>query len=126
MLHFDMEITTTLLILNVIFLAVLVPGGPIENRDFSHLPRKVFWGFNAFLVSLILVAITTVYFSVQNAVWYRQASFVVGLAFFAVYALDLAKIFPKSPTPMSKALKYVEIVNAGLAILLISSTVLLA
>jgi hypothetical protein len=43
---------------------------------------------------------------------------VLAVLYFGVYMVDLAGIFPKSPTKMSKVLMLMEIVNASMAVLL--------
>jgi len=108
-----------ILFINVSLLTVLVPGGPIENRDFSHLKGLIFWGFNLFLISLGLLSFITSYFLMLKYSWALWVAIILGLAYLFVYALDLAKIFPKSPTDMSKVLMLMEIINSLAAVLLI-------
>lgn len=104
------------LFLNVTLLAILVPGGPIENRDFSKLKGVVFWGFNVFLVSLGILTFWTSYIVLKDLSYAAMMIKVVSVGYGLVYALDLAMIFPKSPTKMSKALMLLEIINLSLAI----------
>ena len=54
------------LALSVIALSVLVPGGPIETRDFSHLIPILAWGFNTFLVCLVILSIFLLYFMIKK------------------------------------------------------------
>ena len=107
-----------LVFLNVMLLSVLVPGGPIENRDFTHLKGVVFWGFNVFLITLGLLTFFTSYAVLAHAPYAKTLMMGVSIGYIAVYALDLAKIFPKSPTPMGKPLMTLEIVNLCLAVYL--------
>lgn len=93
----------------------LVPGGPIENRDFFHLSDAVFWGFNAFLITLGLVGFATIYFVWKGRRWAYWTAIVVGWLFIGVVALDLGKIFPISPDPTGFVLGLVMIVDAILA-----------
>lgn len=107
-----------ILFLNVVLLSILVPGGPIENRDFGNLKRISFWGFNIFLISLGLMTYVTSYgvlISYPLAVPFAKG---IAVLYFLVYALDLGKIFPKSPTEMSKRLMFFEILNMSLALYL--------
>ena len=53
----DSKAAGWLLLLLVASFVTLVPGGPIETRDFSALGGAVFWGFNVFLVTLGLAAV---------------------------------------------------------------------
>ena len=108
-----------LLILSVVLLSILVPGGPIENRDFNHMKRSVFRSFNIFLVSLGLTTIITTWFALKQDNWAYGLSFVLGLLYLGVYLLDLFAIFPKSPTKMSPKLASIEKINSVVAILLI-------
>jgi len=112
-------ITTLILFLNVTLLTILVPGWPIENRDFSHLKWIVFWWFNVFLISLWIATLVMCYYVLLWNIWAFKVSIVLGILYFIVYMIDLWKIFPKSPTDMSKTLMLLEIVNSMFALLLI-------
>jgi hypothetical protein len=93
----------------------LAPGGPVENRDFSHLPRSVFNGFNAFLISLGILGFVTVYLiwkQKRGAYW---IAIVVSWLFIIVIVSDLGKVFPVSPDPTGFALGMIMIVDAILA-----------
>ena len=46
------RVLSVLLVLSGIALSSLVPGGPIENRDFSHIAPVVLLVFNIFLTAL--------------------------------------------------------------------------
>jgi len=100
---------------NVGLLAVLVPGGPIENRDFSHLGGVVYWGFNTFLSGLILASIAVTY-QLLRGEQVAAAGVILSVLYCAVYLLDLGKLFPTSPTTMSKQLMLHEIVNFCVAL----------
>jgi len=104
-----------LLLTLLLSFASLVPGGPVENRDFSHLTGLIFWGFNAFLITLSLSGFITTYLvwrGVRRAYW---AAIVVSWLFVVVVALDLGKIFPTSPDATGFALGLIMIVDAILA-----------
>ncbi|MFD0712149.1 hypothetical protein [Paenibacillus sp. GCM10027626] len=113
-----MIIASLLVFLNVTLLTILVPGGPIENRDFSKLTGVVFWGFNLFLISLGIASFIACYLlliSHSNAILITQ---IIAVLYFIVYAIDLAGMFPKSPTKMSKPLMSFEIINTTMAVFL--------
>jgi len=93
----------------------LAPGGPIENRDFSHLPRAVFNGFNAFLITLGLVGFLVAFFVWKGKRWAYWDAILVGWLFVIVVASDLGKVFPVSPDPTGFALGMIMIVDAILA-----------
>ena len=94
----------------------LAPGGPVENRDFSHLSRATFNGFNAFLISLAIAGFVSIFF-----IWKRKreaywAAIVIGWLFVMVIASDLGRVFPTSPDPTGFALGMIMIVDAILAL----------
>lgn len=107
-----------MIFLNVTLLAILVPGGPIENRNFTALKGFVFWGFNLFLISLGLGSFYASYAVLGNLSNAALMTKLIALAYIIVYAIDLAGIFPKSPTKMSKSLMLFEIVNLCMAVYL--------
>lgn len=110
-----MIIASLLVFFNVMLLAILVPGGPIENRDFSKLKGVVFWGFNLFLILLGVMSFITCYLLLiahPNAIFITK---IIAVLYFIVYIIDLAGIFPKSPTKMSKPLMLFEIINGSMA-----------
>jgi hypothetical protein len=96
--------------------ATLVPGGPIENRDFSHMDGLAYWGFNAFLISLSLAGFLSVYFVWRGRRAAYWAAIVVGWLFVAVVALDLGHVFPVSPDPTGFALGMIMIADGILAL----------
>ncbi|MFK7734222.1 MAG: hypothetical protein AB8B48_21545 [Pseudomonadales bacterium] len=112
-------IVTTLLGISVGLLALLVPGGPIENRDFSQFDPAILAAFNVFLTSLDLGTLVLMLFTIRGYEWALACAFYVGLAYFGVYAIDLAQIFPKSPTPMLPELAGIEVLGMSASIPLV-------
>lgn len=108
-------IASLLLFLNVILLCILVPGGPIENRDFSGLTGLVFWGFNVFLITLGVCSFITCYLLLISNPYAVIITQILAVSYFLVYGLDLGGIFPRSPTKMSKVLMLLEIINMCMA-----------
>jgi hypothetical protein len=90
---------------------MLVPGGPIETRDFSHISPVILGAFNTFLTSLGIGSFVFAYFALKGRRWAFIASLICGISYFLVYALDLGKIFPVSPNEMPAALLAIEIVG---------------
>lgn len=97
-----------LLLMSSVFLISLVPGGPIETRDFSHIQPWVLLSFNTYLT---VVGISSIVWGVQalrtplNPLW----SLLSGLSYLIIYGLDLLMLFPVSPTPMNQALWSIEV-----------------
>ena len=92
------------LIVSVGLLSSLIPGGPVENRDFSHIHAGV------------LGALVLAYFVFKQRPWAMSLAFAAAVGFFGVYAIDLAQIFPRSPTPMSFALALIEVLGMTAAV----------
>ncbi|MEJ2448298.1 MAG: DUF2127 domain-containing protein [Anaerolineales bacterium] len=104
-----------LLLVLLLSFSSLAPGGPVENRDFSHLPRSVFNGFNAFLITLGLVGFLVAYYVWRGKRWAYWVAILVGWLFVIVVASDLGKVFPVSPDPTGFALGMIMIGDAILA-----------
>lgn len=105
-----------LLAVSALLLATLIPGGPIENRDFSHINVSILGGFNLFLTVLNLGTVALVFGVFRNRPWAVSTTWFAGLAYFVVYAIDLAQLFPRSPTPMSQALSLIEVLGLCAAV----------
>jgi hypothetical protein len=90
----------------------LVPGGPIETRDFSHLSPTVFWGFNIFLAGLGLVGLGGSYGAWRGRQWAAQSAIPVAWLYLGVFILDWAQVFPTTPDPMGLGLALVELFGA--------------
>ena len=99
--------------------ATLAPGGPVENRDFSGLSPATFNGFNVFLISLGIAGFVTVYFLWKGRSQASWVSIVIGWAYVVIVALDLGKVFPRSPDPTGMALGLIMILDAILALYVI-------
>lgn len=112
----ERKLTIVLLALSAVLLALLIPGGPIENRDFSHIPVSILTGFNLFLTVLNLGSVALLYFILRQRRWAISVVWFVGLAYFIVYAIDLAQLFPRSPTSMSQALSTIEVLGICAAV----------
>ena len=54
-----------LLALSAISLSLLVPGGPIETRSFSHINPIILASFNTFLTTLSILSLLLVQVSVS-------------------------------------------------------------
>ena len=105
-----------LLGLSAVLLGMLIPGGPIENRDFSYIPPITLGIFNVFLTVLGIGSLAIVYFAFLGSKIAIMSSALCGISYFLVYALDLKKIFPVSPDKMPRSLFWIEVVGLILSI----------
>lgn len=105
-----------LLLLLVASFITLVPGGPIETRDFSGLGGPVFWGFNVFLIALALVAIAASVAMLRGNTAAAKAAIAAAWGYVFVVLLDLGHVFPTSPDPIPLMLGLVEILDFVLAL----------
>jgi len=121
------KLLSLLLVIAFVTLASLIPGGPVETRDFSHISPIVLSSFNFFLTVLGLGSLVFAFFVHLEDKWAVVGSLAVGISYVAVYTLDLAEIFPVSPTPMTLLLTLIEIfsVVVALGIVFISAKLLL-
>lgn len=110
------KIVNSLLILSAINLTLMVPGGFIESRDFSHISSIILGVFNIFLTTLGMISLFLTYFIYKKQKWAVYTVFLSGLSYFIVYTIDLAEIFPKSPTEMPISLFILEILGTIMAI----------
>lgn len=105
-----------LLLLSAIMLAALIPGGPVETRNFAHIDPVILGGFNAFLTILGLASIFLVYLTFRGQPAAFIAAALCGLGYFLIYVLDLLKIFPVSPDPMPVALWGIEVAGTTVSL----------
>lgn len=108
---------TILLVLSALNLALMVPGGFVETRDFSAYPAIVLGAFNIFLTVLGLGSIVLAYTFARSGRG-RTWSALAGIAYVAVYLLDIGRIFPVPPNPMSTLLATLEWIGTALGLVL--------
>lgn len=108
-----------LLALSAVLLSILIPGGPIEKRNFSHIAPLKLAMFNVFLTVLGIGSFALIYFLMVGAEFAFIAAVLCGISYFLVYVLDLGKVFPVSPDRMPRALFWIEVVGLILSIPLI-------
>ncbi|GAB4548176.1 MAG: hypothetical protein Tsb0024_17900 [Ruegeria sp.] len=105
-----------LMLVLVASFVTLVPGGPIETRDFSGLGGTVFWGFNAFLIALALLAVGSAVAMLRGSATASWGAIVSAWGYIFVVLLDLGHVFPTSPDPIPLMLGLVEILDFILAL----------
>lgn len=123
---FYIKSAALLLILSGALLASLIPGGPIETRDFSAIPLSVLILFNLFLTTLgfgsFILALACIYGGRYVGKWV----FLAGLSYQLVYLADILGVFPQTPTAMSNHLLVAEITGILLSALLITLAIPIA
>ena len=100
-------IVTILLTASVANLSLMIPGGSIETREFTEYSPIVLACFNIFLTSLGFGSLAASYFMYKQDKGY-VISTILGVAYMAVYLLDLGHIFPVSLNPMPPTLAKLE------------------
>ncbi|QUN06373.1 hypothetical protein KDN34_02590 [Shewanella yunxiaonensis] len=114
--HYIVYVVSGLLGTSAVLLGLLIPGGPIETRDFSHISPMTLGIFNVFLTVLGIGSLALIYFSFIGSEIAVIMAAICGVSYFLVYALDLAKIFPVSPNKMPRALFWIEVIGLILSI----------
>lgn len=94
----------------------LVPGGPIETRDFTGLGSAVFWGFNLFLIALAVLAVMSAIAMLRGKTTAAWGAIIAAWGYVFVVLLDLGHVFPTSPDPIPLMLGLVEILDFILAV----------
>ncbi len=108
-----------LLLLLVLTFIALVPGGPIETRNFSGLGGSAFWGFDLVLVLLGFGAITSAIGLLRDSKTAAIGGIIAGWGYIFVVLLDLGHVFPTTPDPIPVLLGVIEILGAILAVYVI-------
>jgi len=108
---------STIIFLLAVLLTILIPGGPIETRSFSHIDASILVIFNIFLTFLGMSSFILVLFLLKEIKWSYYLADIFSIFYIGVYLLDLFKIFPTSPDNMPSLLMIIEIVSTILAIL---------
>ncbi len=105
-----------LLLCSGLALSSLVPGGPIENRDFSHIAPALLLLFNVLLTALGLGSFLLAVMILRGVARAPMLVFGAGVTYLLVYGVDLLGWFPPTPTPMSRPLVAIEMLGIALAV----------
>ncbi len=105
-----------LLFLSAVNLTLMIPGGFIESRDFSHISAATLGIFNSFLTLLGIVSLFLIYCIGKQWKWAYKGAYICGISYFIVYTIDLLAIFPQSPTAMPTLLFNLEFLGTVLSI----------
>ncbi|NVJ52716.1 MAG: hypothetical protein HWD90_03415 [Campylobacteraceae bacterium] len=113
------NIIAFLLVTLSVLLTILVPGGPIETRDFSHYSETTLTLFNVFLTVLGLLSFAVAFLIAKKKKYSIVLSAVFALLYIFVYILDLFEIFPTSPEAMSTTLFSIEFISTLIGLILL-------
>ncbi|MDM5175846.1 hypothetical protein PO883_01345 [Massilia sp. DJPM01] len=120
------KLVAALTLVSVLLFSTMVPGGPIETRNFANIGEASVILFNIFLTALGIGSLALVYFLLKGGRWVAHATAIAGLGFAVVYALDLLSIFPVSLDPMPSLLQRREIIGMIISLALIGASLALA
>lgn len=96
-------------------LVPMVPGGLVDTRDFSEMPRWQFRLFNVFLVSLGVATLATAWLVIGGTSAAFLASIVVAGLYCLVFAADLGKVFPVVKDSLPVQLIVLEALSLAIA-----------
>jgi hypothetical protein len=96
-------------------LVPMAPGGLVDTRDFSALPRWQFSLFNVFLISLGVASLVIAGFAIAEAPGVFVAALVISALYVAVFALDLGRVFPVVADALPAQLLVLEVINLAVA-----------
>ncbi|WP_165784418.1 hypothetical protein [Zhengella mangrovi] len=99
---------------------MMVPGGFVETRSFPGYGVAVLGAFNIFLTLLGLGSLVLAWRAFRAHPVGKWAV-LAGVAFVAVYGLDLAHIFPVAAEPMTGLLAAMEWIGTVLGLALIAA-----
>ena len=107
--------TLTLSVLNLCFMILSVLT---KTRVFPDYPPIVITLFTVFLITLVVLSIWQLFAGLDGQAMRGKILQLLAVEYFVVYVADLANIFPRSVAPMGQTLFIMEMLGAGLAILL--------
>lgn len=96
-------------------LTPMAPGGQVDTRDFSALPRWQFALFNVFLISLGVASLVTAGAAIAEIQGSLVAALVIGILYTAVFALDLGRVFPVVKDALPSQLLVLEVASLAIA-----------
>ncbi len=110
-----------ILTLSVISLCFMIFSNLVGMRAFPDYSPMVMTLFNVFLMTLGLLSIWQLFTGIDGHAMRGKILLLLAVEYFAVYAADIANIFPRSAEPMGQTLFMLEIFGAALAVLLFVS-----
>ena len=110
--------TLTLSVLNLCFMILSVLT---KTRVFPDYPPMVITLFTVFLITLVVLSIWQLFAGLDSQVMRGKILLLLAVEYFVVYVTDMTNIFPRSVEPMGQTLFIMEMLGAGLAVLLFIS-----
>lgn len=110
--------TLTLSVLNLCFMILSVLT---KVRVFPDYPPMVITLFTVFLITLVVLSIWQLFAGLDSQVMSGKILQLLAVEYFVVYVADMTNIFPRSVEPMGQTLFIMEMLGAGLAVLLFIS-----
>lgn len=107
-----------------VLLSILIPGGPIETRSFSHIDTNVLAIFNIFLTFLGMGSFVIAFFIYKYSSFALYLGKIFSIFYIIVYLLDIFKIFPTSPDNMPFTLLAIEVISTALAVIFLVFSIL--
>ena len=110
-----------ILTLSIISLCFMIFSNLVGMRAFPDYSPMVMTLFNVFLITLGLLSVWQLFTGIDGHEMRGKILLLLAVEFFAVYAADIANIFPRSTEPMGQTLFMLEVFGAVLAVLLFVS-----
>lgn len=110
--------TLTLSVLNLCFIILSVLT---KTRLFLDYSPMVITLFTVFLITLGVLSVWQLFAGLDGQVMRGKVLLLLAVEYFVVYVADITNIFPRSAEPMGQTLFAMEMLGAGLAVLLFVS-----
>ncbi|WP_198336431.1 hypothetical protein [Psychrobacter celer] len=110
-----------ILALSVINLCFVIFSNLVGMRALTDYSPMVMTLFNVSLITLGLLSVWQLFTGIDGHAMRGKILLLLAVEFFAVYAADIANIFPRSAEPMGQTLFMLEVFGAALAVLLFVS-----
>lgn len=105
--------------LNAILMTLMLPGGPVEIRDFSAYSATTLTLYRLFLSALITGTLLSISLCIKQYQGAGAGSIIAGICYLSAHALGLLDILLHSPNPATAILLTLELVACTAAISLI-------
>lgn len=111
------------LTLSVLTLCFMILSTLTKTRVFAEYPPMVITLFTVFLITLGVLSVWQLFAGLDGQVMRGKILLLLAVEYFVVYVADIANIFPRSVEPMGQTLFAMEMLGAGLAVLLFVSAI---